>query len=117
MTAEVTPIAAAQSSLGQTEALDKTLAHWGARLADPRKQGYALPYFRFIEAGFEALSGNRASALTLLEQSIEGGYLNPLLEIEPRFHKLREDPEFQRLVARNLELIDAEREKLGGCSS
>jgi len=117
MTAEVTPIAAAQSSLGQTEALDKTLAHWGARLADPRKQGYALPYFRFIEAGFEALAGNRERGLTLLEQSIEGGYLNPLLEIEPKFHKLREDPEFQRLVARNLELIDAEREKLGGCET
>ena len=116
MTAEVTPIAAAQSSLGQTEALAKTLAHWRARLADPREQGYALPYFRFIEAGFEALSGNRASALTLLEQSIEGGYLNPLLEIEPKFHELRGDPAFQRLVARNRELINAEREKLGGCS-
>ena len=117
MTAEVTPIAAAQSSLGQTEALEQDPGHWGARLADPRKQGYALPYFRFIEAGFEALAGNRERGLALLEQSIEGGYLNPLLEIEPKFHKLREDPEFQRLVARNLELIDAEREKLGGCGT
>lgn len=115
MTAEMTPIAAAQASLGQTEALRKTLAHWQARLEDPRKQGYALAYFHYIEAGFEALSGNRERAVALLEQSIEGGYLNPLLEIEPQFDGLREAPEFQRLFARNRELINAEREKLGGC--
>lgn len=117
MTAEVTPIAAAQSNLGQTEALEKTLAHWRARLADPREQGYALPYFRFIEAGFEALSGNRETALKLLEQSIEGGYLNPLLPHDPEFHKLRQDPAFQRLVERNRELINDELEKLGGCGA
>lgn len=117
MTAEVAPIATAQARLGQTEALEQTLAHWRARLADPREQGYALPYFHFIEAGFQTLSGNRESALALLEQSIEGGYLNPMLGIEPEFHELREDPEFQRLTARNLELINAEREKLGGCGN
>lgn len=113
MTAEMAPIAAAQSILGRDEALARTLANWGERLADPREHGYAMPYFRFIESGFEALSGNRERALSLLEESIEGGYLNPLLAVDAEFHALHGDPEFERLVRLNAERINAERAELG----
>lgn len=113
MTAEVAPIAAARAALGRTMALDRTLAHWGQRLADPIEQGYAMPYFRYIQSSHAALSGERDRALELLEAAIEGGYLTPLLDIDPKFDRLRGDPEFDRLVQRNDARIDAERAELG----
>lgn len=113
MTFELTPIAAAQSILGQDDALGTTLEHWQNRLEDPRRNGYAMPYFRFVESSFEALSGNRDQAMALLLEAIEGGYRNLQLQCEPQFHGLRDNPEFLRLVERNFTLINSEREKLG----
>jgi len=113
MTAEVTSIATAQALLARPEALAQTLAHWRARLEYLRRQGYALPYFRYIEAGFEALSGNPQRALARLEEAIEGGYIHPLLSMDPQFRSLEQDPAFQRLLSRNLERINAERAALG----
>lgn len=112
-TSELLPIAAAQSLLGREEALAESLAGWQRRLAGPRAQGYAMPWFRYVEAGFEALSGRRERALALLEESIEGGFLTPFLHREPQFHRLHGDPAFQRLVERNFERINEERAALG----
>jgi TolB-like protein len=113
MTAEVTTIAAAQSVLGRSEALSVTLTRWGERLAHLREQGYAMPFFRHIDAGYRALAGDRERALELLEASIEGGYLNPFLARAAEFHALRGDPAFERLVERNYQRIDEERAELG----
>ena len=112
MTAEMTPIAAAQSILGLDSALESTLEHWRERLEAPREHGYGMPYFRFVESGFEALSGNRDKAVALLGEAIEDGYRNAQLQLEPEFHMLGDDPEFRQLVERNFKLINAEREKL-----
>jgi TolB-like protein/Tfp pilus assembly protein PilF len=112
-TAEVAPIAAAQAALGQREALAQTLGHWRERLADPAAQGYEMPYYRYIRAGFAALAGERDRALARLEAAIEGGYLTPLLGIDPKFAPLRRDAAFLRLVDRNYERIDAQRAELG----
>jgi len=113
MTAEVTMVAAAQSILGRSEAKSRTLAQWGMRLEHLRQQGYAMPFFRSIESGYEALAGDRERALELLEMTIEGGYLNPFLQWAPEFHAFRGDPEFERLVNRNYQRINAERAELG----
>ncbi len=112
MTAELAPIAAAQSILSRNIALEATLDHWRQRLEAPREHGYGMPYFRFLESGFEALSGNHDKALSQLGEAIEGGYLNPLLHCEPVFHMLRDEPTFRGLVERNFRLINGEREKL-----
>jgi len=112
MTAEMTPIAAAQSILGRETALESTLDYWRERLTAPREHGYGMPYFRFVESGFEALSGNREAAIALLGEAIDGGYRNARLEHEPEFHLLRSDPEFRGLIERNIRLINVEREKL-----
>ena len=112
MTAEVSTIAAAQSILGRSEALRVSLERWGRRLSYLREQGYALAFFRYIEASYRALAGDRERALELLERSIEGGYLNPFLDRAAEFHALADDPEFQRLLELNYERINEERAKL-----
>jgi len=112
MTSELTPIAAAQSILDRDSALEATLEHWRKRLEAPREHGYGMPYFRFVESGFEALSGNHDKAISLLDEAIEGGHLNAQLNCEPEFHMLREKSEFQTLIERNFRLINIERAKL-----
>lgn len=58
--------------LGRHDALKRTLAQWRRRMGEPREQGYAMPYFRFIESGFEAPAGHRERALTIVGDAIGG---------------------------------------------
>ncbi|NBB92853.1 MAG: hypothetical protein GVY32_06780 [Gammaproteobacteria bacterium] len=112
LSAEMIPVAAAQYHLGLTEALEDTMAHWRQRMTVPVDQGYDMPYFHAIRARLEALSGHPEPAVEFLARSVEGGYLDPLLQRMPSFSMLRNDPAFQRVVERNFELIDIERSKL-----
>jgi TolB-like protein len=107
------PIAAAQRALGQHEALADTLARWGERLAFLRKQGYAGRDFLSTEARYLALAGERAAALTALTKAIDLGWRDPLLDREPAFAELHDDPAFQAQVSRIIDLINIERAKLG----
>ncbi len=113
LTAETAPIAAAQHSLGHTEALAETLAAWAERLAFMREQGYASSDFVIQEAHYQALTGEREAALAKLTVAIDLGFRDPLLAHDPAFVTLAGEPAFQSLVQRNLDLIDAERAKLG----
>jgi TolB-like protein len=107
------PIAAAQHALGQHEALAETLAHWRERLAFLREQGYAGRDFPITEARYLALAGERAAALAALTEAIDLGYRDLRLDREPAFAGLHDDAAFQAQVSRMIDLINAEREKLG----
>jgi TolB-like protein/Tfp pilus assembly protein PilF len=107
------PIAAAQHALGQHEALAETLARWGERLAFLRGQGYAGREFPITEARYLALAGERAAALAALTKAINLGWRDPLLDRDPAFAELHDDPAFQAQIRRMIELINIERADLG----
>jgi TolB-like protein/Flp pilus assembly protein TadD len=107
------PIAAAQHALGQHEALAETLVHWGERLAFLREQGYVGREFLSTEARYLALAGERAAALAALTRAIDLGWRDPLLDREPAFAELHDDPAFQAQLSRIIDLINIERAKLG----
>jgi TolB-like protein len=106
------PIAVAQKALGDQQALDQTLAHWRARLDFKREQGHAGRDFRLTEARYLALSGEHAAALTALTAAIDRGTRDPLLDQDPAFAELRDDPAFQAQIRRMIELINVERARL-----
>jgi TolB-like protein len=107
------PIAAAQHALGQHEALAETLARWGERLAFLREQGHAGRNFPITEARYLALAGERAAALAALTKAIDVGWRGPLLDRDPAFAELHDDPGFRAQVSRMIDLVNIERAKLG----
>jgi TolB-like protein/Tfp pilus assembly protein PilF len=113
MTNELTPVAVAQKALGHDAELARTLERWGARITFLRDQGYRVSRLSYIEAGFQALSGNREAALEALGRAIDEGYRVPWLAREAAFSALRDDPAFQAEVERMVRLVNIEREQLG----
>jgi TolB-like protein len=112
-TGRLLPIALAQRALGQPQALAETLGQWRKRLDFRRAQGYAGTGFRMDEARFHALSGEHAASLTALTEAIDHGLRDPMLGKDPAFAELQDDPAFQTQISRMIELINAERAKLG----
>lgn len=112
-TSEMAPIAAALRALDRDGELSAVLEHWGQRLEFLREHGYAYSLFVAQQARHAALSGNRARAIETLTRAIDRGYRDPLLAREPAFSELADDPAFQAQVDRMIELINAERDKLG----
>jgi TolB-like protein/Tfp pilus assembly protein PilF len=107
------PIAAAQHALGRQAALAETLAHWRERLEYLREQGHAGLNFAKAEAHYLALAGERTAALAALTRAIDLGDRDPLLERDPAFIGLHDDPAFQVQVNRTIDLVNIERAKLG----
>ena len=105
-------IAAAQRATGDENGLAETLALWRKRLDFQREQGYASGAFRMIEARYFALADERAAALKALTKAIDLGLRDPLLDRDPAFAGLRDDPEFKAQNARMITLINIDRAKL-----
>jgi TolB-like protein/lipoprotein NlpI len=107
------PLAAAQRATGRDAELAATLAYWAGVLELLEAHGYANSAFAFAQASYHALSGRRERALERLGVAIDRGYRDPLLARTPAFEPWWNDAGFRALVRRNIELINAERQKLG----
>ncbi len=112
-TREMAPIAVALHALDEREELAAVLDHWSRRIDFLREHGYAISWFVAARAQHAALSGDHSAALENLVRAIDRGYRDPLLARDPAFAELRDDPGFQAQVVRMVELINAERDKLG----
>jgi TolB-like protein/Tfp pilus assembly protein PilF len=106
-------IAAAQRATGDEDGLAETLALWRKRLDVSREQGYASGGFVMTQARHFALADERAAALKALTQAIDLGVRDPLLDRDPAFAELRDDPAFKAQLTRMTALINIERAKLG----
>jgi TolB-like protein len=105
-------IAIAQRAKGQQQALATTLALWRKRLDFMREQGYASGEFLMDEASYYSLAGERANAMKMLTRAIDIGYRDPILDRDPPFAELRNDPAFKAQLDRMKKLINIERAKL-----
>jgi eukaryotic-like serine/threonine-protein kinase len=106
------PLAIAQYGLGLEDELAETLAVWRESLADMDKHGNASTPFRFAQARYHAIAGERSTALARLAEAIDMGYRDPLLIRAPAFVRFHDDPEFVALAERMVDLINAERAEL-----
>ncbi len=104
----LTALATAEHQLGRAE-LKQTLSEWRDRLDMMNENGYGAPWYYFMESCYHALADDRAQALEYLETAMEAGFREPLLARHPAFAPMHEDPEFEALAKRMVELINVER--------
>ncbi|CAN5872704.1 hypothetical protein BH23GEM9_BH23GEM9_07360 [soil metagenome] len=107
------PLAVAQRATGRDAELAVTLEYMRGFLDFLEENGWAFGRFVADQARFHALSGERTPALDRLAEAIDLGHRDPLMGREPAFEPWWNDAAFQALVARNLQFINVEREKLG----
>ena len=72
-------------------------------------------WFAFAEAVFAVLAGDHETALSKLQQALEGGFtVNPQLsKTWPMFEPLNGDPRFEGIMNRMVEHLNSERAKMG----
>ncbi|MFN2169004.1 MAG: tetratricopeptide repeat protein, partial [Anaerolineae bacterium] len=79
-------------------------------------EGYRHPNTWFGIARLDAQRGRTDEAFRALDEAVSAGFrdLDWLLRFQPDFRDLREDPRFDRLLARIETLLDQERTRLAG---
>lgn len=83
------------------------------RLAEVRRSGRRSACFDYVAAAALALRGQSAAALTSLSAAIEAGCRELWwMRIDPKFNSLRDEPQWQQLVAANTREVARERSEV-----
>jgi len=108
-------IAFCYQRLGNQEKFEEALSQFEAALDYQSLIGANNHWFAFAEAVFAVLAGDHETALSKLQQALEGGFtVNPQLsKTWPMFEPLNGDPRFEGIMNRMVEHLNSERAKMG----
>lgn len=76
-------------------------------------EGWLNGRMSYAQARLHAFDGEYADAIKKMAQAVEQGYINPLNLDYPLFDKMQNDPDYIAVRARQREIVNRERIKLG----